>query len=240
MADQIEVLLEDEHLLAVNKPAGLLTVPGRQGGVSVREVVARFTGIGRALLLVHRLDRETSGILLLAKTTATQRALARQFQNRQVAKEYLAIVQGAPADDGGVIRAPLAPHPGVAGRMVVSKNQGRPCETHWQVVERLGGVTLLRCRPLTGRQHQIRVHLESIGLPLLVDRLYGHSAAFCLSGVKPDYRRHEERPLIDRVTLHAEALTFGHPNGGSRMRLEAPLPRDFRATLAQLRKLGTS
>jgi 23S rRNA-/tRNA-specific pseudouridylate synthase len=109
------------------------------------------------------------------------------------------------------------------------------------VIERLPGMTLLHCFPLTGRQHQVRVHLQSIGLPLLVDPLYGNSSAFYLSSVKPNYRpsrRHEERPLIDRLTLHAEALSFTHPRTGEPVCVEAPLPKDFRATLTQLRRLG--
>ncbi len=241
VARRIDVLLEDDDLLVVNKPAGQLTVPGRRGGVSLREAIARLTSVEQSLLLVHRLDRETSGVLLLAKTPGAQRFLARQFQNRQVAKEYLAIVRGRPEDDSGLIHAPLAPHPRVTGKMVVNQKKGRPSQTKWRVVERLGGMTLVRCRPLTGRQHQIRVHLQFIGLPLLVDALYGDSSAFYLSSLKPGYRpssRHRERPLIDRLTLHAEAISFTHPSIGRCVRVEAPLPKDFRATLTQLRKLS--
>ena len=239
MSKRVDVLLEDEDLLVVNKPAGVLTVPGRQGGISLREVIARLTRVKQPLLLVHRLDRETSGVLILAKTSQAQSRLSGQFQKGEVEKEYLAIVRGEPEDDSGLIHAALAPHPRVSAKMVVSE-KGRPSQTKWRVVERFGDVTLVRCRPLTGRQHQIRVHLQLIGLPLLVDRLYGRSSAFYLSSVKPGYRpssRHDERPLIDRLTLHAEAIRFAHPRTGESTRVEAPLPKDLKATLTQLRKL---
>jgi RluA family pseudouridine synthase len=261
---EIEILFQDDDLLVVNKPAGVLTVPGRQGGVSLREILGRDddaakrpsgspcgTGVSPVdsqrsgthagkLLLVHRLDRGTSGVLLLAKTADAQRALARQFEMRQIEKTYLALVAGSPEDDSGEIHAPIAPHPRITGKMVVSQKRGRSARTRWRVEERLSGVTLLRCRPVTGRQHQIRVHLALIGLPLLVDELYGQTPAFHLSSIKPGYRpssRREEKPLIGRLTLHAESLRLSHPRTAEPVRVEAPLPKDFRATLAQLRKL---
>ena len=238
---RLEVLLDDENLLAVNKPAGLLTVPGRQGGVSLTEAVAQHTGIEQSLRLVHRLDRETSGVLLLAKTLEAQRALSKQFYDRKVQKEYLAIVRGRTEADQGMIDAPLAPHPRVTSRMVVNEKKGRPAQTEWFVEERFNNdIMLVRCFPKTGRQHQIRVHLAHIGLPLLVDELYAKSSAFFLSEVKSGYRpssKHEERPLIARLTLHAKAITFVHPTTNQPIRIEAVPPKDFRATLTQLRKI---
>lgn len=236
----IDILMEDDHLIAVNKPAGLLTVPGRKGGISLREVIGSATGVHDFLLLVHRLDRQTSGVLLLAKTKEAQQNLQLQFQNRQVHKEYLAIVRGQPVEDRGTVQVLMAPHGRVTGKMTVKLKKGKPSKTEWEVVERFPGTALMRCFPFTGRQHQIRVHLAHIGLPLLVDRLYGKSEAFYLSQLKPKYRssgRHEERPLIDRLTLHAHALRFMHPADGRQIRLEAPIPKDFRATLDQLRKI---
>jgi len=236
----IDVLFADDDLVAVNKPAGLLTVPGRRGGVSLREVIGEAAGVTGSLLLVHRLDRQTSGVLVLARTKDAHRALQQQFQQRQVRKEYLAVVRGEPATDRGTVDVLMAPHGRVTGKMTVKLKKGKHSQTDWEVVERFGEAALVRCVPLTGRQHQIRVHLAHIGLPLLVDPLYGKAETFYLSSLKPGYRpsgRHEERPLIDRLTLHAHVLAFTHPRDGRPIRIEAPLPKDFRATLEQLRKL---
>lgn len=241
LARKIEVLWEDDDLLVVNKPAGVLTVPGRQGGASLREAIAALTGVERDLRLVHRLDRETSGVLVMVKTVEAQRDLTRQFEKRTVEKQYLALVRGEPDDDSGLIHAALAPHPRITGKMVVKESKGKSAQTRWRVVERFGSASLIRCWPLTGRQHQIRVHLHLIGLPLLVDPLYAGTEAFLLSSLKPGYRpssRHEERPLIERLTLHAEVIAFAHPTTAAPMRIEAPLPKDFRATLNQFRRLA--
>jgi len=237
--NKIDILLEDEHVLVINKPAGLLTIPGRQGGVALREAVAHQLRRPLDLRLVYRLDRQTSGVLLLAKTLDAQRELSRQFRRRTVDKYYLAIVAGFPEEDGGLIDAPLAPHPHQVPRMVVNLRKGRPSRTEWEVVERWRGAALIRCKLLTGRQHQIRVHLQHIGLPLLVDELYGEAGGFYLSQIKFGYRtsrRGEERPLIGRLTLHAESIAFDHPQTGERLTISAPLPKDFGAALNQLRR----
>ncbi|UCD29289.1 MAG: RluA family pseudouridine synthase [Planctomycetota bacterium] len=243
LANPVEILLDDDALLAVNKPAGILTVPGRQGGGTLPEAIAQHVGIEQPLRLVHRLDRETSGVLVLAKTLTAQRELTRQFQQRQVRKEYLAIVRGYTDADSGTVDAALAPHPRETNRMVVNEKKGRPAQTEWLIERRYNGIILLRCFPLTGRQHQIRVHLAHLGLPLLVDSLYAKSKAFFLSHIKPDYRpsaKHQERPLIARLTLHAAAISFTHPISCQQVRIEAPPPKDFRATLNQLGKLSKS
>lgn len=240
MTTRIDILLDDPAFLAVNKPAGVPTIPGRQGGASVRDLLARG-GPGGELRIVHRLDKQTSGALLLARTAEAQRALSEQFQRREVEKTYLALVRGAPDRDAGLINAPLARDPKSPTRMVVQPKKGKPSRTRWEVLERFGGIALIRCRPLTGRQHQIRVHLAHASMPLLVDPVYGRSEGFFLSEVKARYKRgkfQEERPLIARLTLHAESLAFAHPATGAPIRVEAPLPKDLRATLNQLRKIA--
>ncbi len=239
---RIAVLFQDEDIVVIDKPAGLPCVPERHArGDTVQTLLARMLKVpgARPLRIVHRLDRDTSGVLIVARTVEAQRALTTQFMHRTVAKTYLALVLGSPDGDAGRIDAPIGEVRGDVARVCVNPNRGKPAVTEWQVLERFAGYTLLRCRPLTGRQHQIRLHLQVAGMPLAVDELYGGGTGLRLSSVKADYRpsrRHEERPLIGRLSLHAESIEIDHPADGRRMRWEAALPRDFRAALNQLRK----
>lgn len=198
--------------------------------------------------VVHRLDKDTSGVLLFAKHAAAQRHLSHQFQNNTIEKQYLALVVGRPAQPEGEIDAPLDRHPTDPTRMTIVKHGGRPARTAWKLEQAFRGYALLRVFPQTGKTHQIRVHLKHAGLPLAVDPLYnrprpGAEAALMLSDFKRGYRPpghgHAERPLIARLTLHAHRLTFDAPAGGT-ISLEAPLPKDLRATLAQLARAGGS
>ena len=247
----LTILFEDADVIAVIKPAGLATIPGRGEDDSVLETLGRqlqLPSSGSAdprIRVVHRLDKETSGVLLFAKHVNAQRHLSHQFQNNTIEKEYLAIVAGRLPTDGGEIDAPLAPHPTSPKRMTISK-QGRPARTLWQVEQRYRDMALLRVFPKTGKTHQIRVHLAHIGLPLAVDPLYypvhgDKPTGLMLSNFKRDYREsrgREERPLIARLTLHAEKLRFVHPNG-QMVELIAPLPKDFRAAINMLGKYAT-
>jgi RluA family pseudouridine synthase len=243
----LPVLLEDPDLVAVDKPPGITAIPGRDDSQSIIEILSQqldlpFTGTtDPRLRVVHRIDKDTSGVLLFAKNSATQRHLSHQFQNNTVEKEYLALVAGRPAEDQGEIDAPIGPHPTSTKRMAVLKHGGRPARTLWKVEQRFRDFALLRVFPQTGKTHQIRVHLAHIGLPLAIDPLYHAGVdAIYLSSFKRAYREKRdqaERPLIQRLTLHAQKLRFTAPSG-EKVEVVSPLPKDLRATRDQLARHG--
>lgn len=231
----LDILFEDRHLLAVNKPAGMVVHPGAGTGEDtlVHALLAHcagsLSGIGGVERpgIVHRLDRETSGVILVAKTDAAHRALSNQFSSRSLRKEYLALVQGVPSLLSGSIVKGIGRNPQHRHKMAVldSPSGGRDAHTDWEVVETFDRqAALLRCILHTGRTHQIRVHLKSIGHVIVGDDIYGW---------KPDGRF----PTLkaDRVMLHAEHLVVTHPHSGRPLDLRAPLPADFQALLKTLR-----
>jgi 23S rRNA pseudouridine955/2504/2580 synthase/23S rRNA pseudouridine1911/1915/1917 synthase len=245
----LDILFQDDDFVAVNKPAGLATIPGRAETDSVlerlgREIQLPSSGVADPRIrVVHRLDKDASGVLLFAKNRAAQRHVSEQFQNNLTAKEYLAIVAGRPGESSGDIDAALAPHPTSPQRMTVVRHGGRAARTLWKEELRFRDYTLLRVLPKTGKTHQIRVHLKLAGLPLAIDPLYnpappGKIVGIFLSRFKKHYRPtkgEDERPLIARLTLHAEKLKFVHLNG-QEIELVAPPPKDFRATLNMLQR----
>jgi len=242
---QLAILHEDSDVVAIDKPAGLAAIPGRGEPDSVLERLAAQLNLPCSgtqdprLRVVHRLDKDTSGVMLFATHLAAQRHLSHQFQNNTVQKEYLALVAGRPQQTEGEIDAPIGPHPTSPRRMAVLKHGGRPARTLWKVERAFREFTLLRVFPKTGKTHQIRVHLAHIGLPLAIDPIYnpGNGAIF-LSQFKRGYRvKHDvdERALIERLTLHAERLRFVDPTGHPREMIAA-LPKDLRAALNMLGK----
>ena len=234
VAIPLGVLYEDEHLLAINKAAGMVVHPGVGTGEDtlVHALLAHcaggLSGVGGVERpgIVHRLDKETSGVLLVAKNDAAHRGLSEQFAGRHLRKEYLALVSGVPRLQSGVIERAISRHPVHRERMTVGEG-GRPARTDWTVVEVFGDrAALLRCRIHSGRTHQIRVHLKSIGHPLLGDKVYGW---------KPD----PALPAPSRVMLHAERIAFLHPITARPLDVRAPLPEDFAQLLAALRNMST-
>ena len=234
VAIPLHVLYEDEHLLAINKAAGMVVHPGVGTGEDtlVHALLAHcaggLSGIGGIERpgIVHRLDKETSGVLLVAKSDAAHRGLSEQFAGRHLRKEYLALVSGVPRLQSGVVDRAISRHPVHRERMTVGEG-GRPARTDWEIIEAFGGQSaLLRCRIHSGRTHQIRVHLKSIGHPLLGDRVYGW---------KPD----PALPVPPRVMLHAERIAFLHPITARPLDVRAPLPEDFTHLLAVLRNMST-
>lgn len=233
----LEVIFEDKHLLAVNKPSGMVVHPGAATGEDtlVHALLAHcagsLSGIGGVERpgIVHRLDRETSGIILVAKNDAAHRALSEQFSERSLEKEYLALVAGAPTLLSGSIRKSIGRNKQHRHKMAVveSEDGGKEAHTDWEVVEQFGKIaTLVRCTIHTGRTHQIRVHLKSLGHVILGDVIYGW---------KPDPRLPKDPA---RVMLHAEHLVFAHPKSGKTLDLRASLPADFESQLTQLRKVA--
>ena len=220
----LEIVYQDEHLLVVDKPAGLTVhpAPGHPDRTLVNALLALIPdlkGIGGALRpgIVHRLDKDTSGLMVVAKSDVAHASLSAQLKERRVRKTYLALVVGAPKRDTGDIDAPIDRSPRNRKKMAIVDG-GREAQTHWQVVERYEGYTLVEAHPVTGRTHQIRVHLASIGLPLVGDATYG--------------KRSE---LVARHFLHAAKLGFYLPPDEREWReYESPLPPDLRDALAAL------
>jgi 23S rRNA pseudouridine955/2504/2580 synthase/23S rRNA pseudouridine1911/1915/1917 synthase len=246
---QIPVLYEDEHLLALDKPAGLLTSPDRADpqrpslmgllhqGIADQKSWVREHGIAY-LASAHRLDREASGIVLLARSKAVLVSLADLFGGDKPLKEYLALVEGAPSEPHLQIDARLAPDPVRPGIMRVDPKHGKRSRTLVDLGEAFGRWSLLRCRPLPDRAHQIRTHLRRAGCPVVGDELYGGRPLW-LSEIKPAYRLkpgRQERPLLSRAALHAHTLSLVHPVTGAALHIVAPMPKDFHVALKYLRR----
>ena len=192
------------------------------------------------LWIVHRLDKETSGALLLARTAQAHRQLNNQFENRRVRKVYHALVVGIPEWEETRAEQPLRVNGDRRHRTVVDAERGKRAETLLKVLERFGGYSLVEARPETGRTHQIRAHLAALGHPLVGDGLYGSNEGLYLSDLKPGFseERVGERALMVRVGLHAWSLKFTYPGSGENRTIAAPYPKDFNGALRQLRKYG--
>jgi RluA family pseudouridine synthase len=238
MPFQPEIIYQDEDVVVVAKPAGVPTIPERfdTRKSSMQEALSHLYP---RVWTVHRLDRETSGIIVFALNEDAHRSLSIQFEKRQVEKTYLALVEGVPLPDNGSIEKPIGPHPGKPGHMTIIRT-GKYALSTYKVEEAFRGYALLAVSIHTGRTHQVRVHMADIGHPLVADPLYGNSDTLYLSQIKSkDFRMgkfQEETPLLHRTALHAWQLCFQHPRSGEPIRVEAPLPKDLRATLNQLRK----
>lgn len=233
-----DILFEDADLVVLNKPAGMLSIPDRFDA-DAPNLAANLREQYGDIFVVHRLDRETSGVILFAKNADSHRALNIQFESHAARKRYDALVDGIVKEESGTIDFPIGEHPRRKGMMCVDAQDGKNATTLYTVVRRFREFTHVSVTLVTGRQHQIRVHAAAIGHPLAVDGLYGARTALLLSSIKRKYRASgEERPLMARLSLHASELTFEHPRTHEARTVVAPLPRDFAATLKQLERWG--
>ncbi len=236
--NNLDIIFENDDLVAINKPGGLLTIPDReQSEKSLKEFLVDKYG---SIFTVHRLDKDTSGLVIFAKNETSHRYLSKLFEDRKVEKYYLGIVIGSPENKKGEIDAPIAEHGVNKGMMTVNRN-GKPSLTSYEVLEADKHYSLVSFQSHTGRTHQIRVHSKNIGHPLACDPMYGDGKPIMLSSFKKKFKlsQHDdiERPMISRLALHSYKLAFDQPNG-ERLELEAPMPKEFRVLMLQLKKHG--
>lgn len=213
---RVEIIYRDDDIVVVNKPAGVSVTKDRSGAPQLSDILVEQLGaeVTGELRLVHRLDKDTCGAMILAKNVRAQSEFSRYFEKRLVAKTYLALVRGPVAAERGTIKAPLAHSLKNPAVMCVSRKRGKEAVTEWELLADFGSVALLGVYPLTGRTHQVRVHLASAAMPLAIDRVYGGDRALFLSDFKPDYHlavKQSEKPLIERLTLHAYEIRLAAP-----------------------------
>ena len=232
----LDIVYEDEDIIVINKPQGMVVHPaaGNESGTLVNALLhhckGSLSGVGGVERpgIVHRIDKDTSGLLVVAKNDFSHQHLSDQLKVHDVARVYLALTVGGLREDRGTVNAPLDRHPTDRKKMAICRTgHGREAITHYEVLERFGGFTLVQCRLETGRTHQIRVHMASLGHPLLGDPVYGGSG----TRFEANHRKY-----FHGQCLHATALSLTHPRTGERMTFRAPLPADFERVLTLLRE----
>ena len=230
------IIFENDDFVALNKPSGLLSIPDREGKeVSLKIILKEKYG---NIFTVHRLDKDTSGIIVFAKNESTHKHLSLQFESRQTKKIYQGFVIGSLPNNKGRIDSPIIEHPALNGTMMIHRN-GKESLTDYLVLEDFGIYSHLQFQIHTGRTHQIRVHMKDIGHPIVCDTLYGDGKPILVSSLKSKFKLsknvEEERPILNRLALHSFQLGFKDINA-KLVELEADLPKDMRATLQQLAK----
>jgi 23S rRNA pseudouridine1911/1915/1917 synthase len=234
------IVFENDDLIVLNKPAGLLSIPDREGKeISLKKMLqVRYGNI----FTVHRLDRGTSGLIVFAKNEGTHKHLSKQFEEHQTEKIYSGLVIGSMHDKKGSIDSPVMENPSKKGVMIVHK-KGKQSLTDFEVMEDFGIFSWLQFQIHTGRTHQIRVHMQTLGHPIACDELYGDGKPVFISAFKSKFKlakkQEEEKPILNRLALHAHKLKF-HEVDGNAIELEAAIPKDLNATLQQLRKMRSS
>jgi 23S rRNA pseudouridine1911/1915/1917 synthase len=237
----LNIIYEDEDIIILNKQADMIVHPARGNTHGTLVNALTFysdelsSGLGEFRPgIVHRLDRDTTGVMVVAKNDTAQWKIAKQFENRQTKKSYLAIVHGIPELTADRINAPLGVHPKIREKYAIRPEIGKEAVTFYEVLESFRGFSLLRLTPLTGRTHQIRIHLSYIKHPIVGDDMYGGKLVYPWQ--LKDAEAAVEEPIISRVALHAHSLEFRHPTTDEMMKFEAPLPQDMQSLLEMLRK----
>lgn len=245
--DNIEILYEDDAILVINKPAGLDSVRGMYSVNCVLDHLEEMLKdkLKEPLRVIHRLDRDASGILILAKTKEAQRELTSQWEEGTARKQYIAIVQGHVNPPEDTIELPLLKRVSKSRPVVVDTKHGKPAISEYRLLRQYNRYAILEVETKTGRMHQIRVHLSARGFPIVCDPHYGERDALYLSKIKRRYKRKKqdkeqdkEKPLIARLALHAYKITFRRPSDQKEMELTANLPKDIYITIKQLEKYG--
>lgn len=231
------IVEETTDFIALNKPSGLLSIPDREGKeISLKQILKEKY---KDIFTVHRLDKDTSGLIIFAKNETTHKHLSQQFEQRHTEKIYHGLIIGTPAQPQGSVDAPIGEHPAKNGTMIIHR-KGKEALTDYEVIENFGIYTWMKFQIHTGRTHQIRLHAKELGNPIVCDPLYGDGKPVLLSSLKHKKFKLskndlEERPLLNRLALHASTLSFTTQQG-EKITLEAPLQKDLKALLQQLRK----
>jgi 23S rRNA pseudouridine955/2504/2580 synthase/23S rRNA pseudouridine1911/1915/1917 synthase len=237
MKQEIGIIYQDENILVVNKPSGMLVIPDRNIYENKTLVGILKNQLKQKLLVVHTIDRDASGVLVFAKNPETYKNISVQFENSKIRKKYIVLLSGVLEENKGTINKPLV----ISGRNVRIDITGKESITDFKVLENFRSYTLVNALSLTGRKHQVRIHFWSLGHPLAIDGEYGVSDPIFLSSFKRGYkikRGKIEKPLISRLTLHAATLTLTLPGSSEEKTFEATLTKDFEVVVKQLRKYG--
>lgn len=236
---KFDIVFENDHFIAINKPSGLLSIPDRFGKEPSLKILLQEQ-FGK-IYTIHRLDKDTSGLIIFAKDEVTHKYLSQKFEGREVEKYYLGMVNGTLMNREGTVDVPIMEHPGKSTLMMVHR-KGKPSVTDYEVLEEFGLYSWVQFQIHTGRTHQIRVHAKYLGNSIVCDELYGDGQPVLLSSIKRKFKLSknelEERPILNRLALHSSKLQFSDPEGNNYV-LEAPLSKDLKAFLTQLRKNKT-
>jgi len=232
------IIFEDDHIIVINKPAGLLSIPDRYSE-EIPNLLTSLKNYRENIFVNHRLDKDTSGIILYTKTSDAHAAFSKLFEKRDIDKKYKAIVKGIPIEEIGQIELKIALSKNKRKQMVIDQ-KGKLAITKYRIVETWQNFALLELKIITGRMHQIRVHMKAINCPIICDSMYGNDDGFYLSSIKRKYRKNKdvkERPLLSRMALHAHELGFVHPFTKESMVLSSELPKDMKAVVNQFGKV---